>query len=102
VPQGRDRRLVEEDEGCLSLPGAYMATSRPDLAVCHGQDQYGASAQVVGTGVLARCLQHETDHLEGRVFGDRLSRWARKELLAQHDRVVGTYPDNWPVVPRIA
>ena len=101
TPLGRDRRLVEEEEGCLSLPGAFMPTVRPDAAVCRGEDQFGSSVEIVGTGVLARCLQHETDHLQGRVFGDRLSQRSRKELIMRHERVAPAYPANWPVEARI-
>ena len=59
----RRRRCVELDEGCLSLPGAFVETTRPDYAICRGQDQYGDDIEIVGSGTLARCLQHETDHL---------------------------------------
>ena len=55
------RRFVEElDEGCLSLPGAYAPGGPvPDYAICRGQDQFGDDIELVGTGTLARCLQHE-------------------------------------------
>lgn len=91
------RRFVELEEGCLSLPGAYASTVRPDFAICHGQDQYGNDIEVVGTGTLARCLQHETDHLNGLVFEDRLPRRARKLLHSRYESVVGRYPADWPV-----
>jgi peptide deformylase len=55
---------------------------------------------VVGTGLLARCMQHETDHLNGIVFGDRLSGRARKKLYALHEDAADLYPDDWPVTPR--
>ena len=73
LPEGKDRNLEKADEGCLSLPGAYGELARPDQAVCRGLDAYGDQVEVVGTGLLARCLQHETDHLNGMVFGDRLA-----------------------------
>ena len=97
LPVGRERRLVEDDEGCLSLPGAYIQLARPDQATCRGQDQFGHDQRITGTGVLARCLQHETDHLGGRVFGDRLSARARRELFARQRRVAHLYPDSWPI-----
>jgi peptide deformylase len=100
LPEGKDRNLEAADEGCLSLPGAYMELARPDHAVCRGQDQNGNAVEVVGTGLLARCLQHETDHLNGTVFGDRLSGRARKKLYALHEDAADTYPDDWPVTPR--
>jgi len=73
LPEGDARRLVADDEGCLSLPGGYQPLARPDHAVCTGFDADGNPVTVAGTGTLARCLQHETDHLNGIVFGDRLS-----------------------------
>ena len=56
--------------------------------------------EVIGTGLLSRCLQHETDHLNGTVFGDRLPGRARKKLYAAHEELSDTYPDDWPVTPR--
>ena len=73
VREGRDRHLKTWDEGCLSLPGGYAELARPDPAICRGQDRYGDLIELTGTGQLARCFEHETDHLNGMVFGDRLS-----------------------------
>ncbi|MBO0813028.1 MAG: peptide deformylase, partial [Microlunatus sp.] len=89
-------------EGCLSLPGAYIELARPDLAVCSGQDAFGNNIRVEGTGYFARCLQHETDHLNGTVFGDRLSSRARKKLYSDHKSVADRYPADWPVTARLA
>ncbi len=50
--------------------------------------------------MLARCLQHETDHLNGIVFGDRLSGRVRRKLYAQHEELAHLYPEDWPVTPR--
>lgn len=97
LPQGRDRRLETLDEGCLSLPGGYAPLARPDVAICTGQDNYGEPVEVHGTGTLARCLQHETDHLHGMVFADRLSARVRKQLYATHEQVAHHYPADWPV-----
>ncbi|WP_052664573.1 peptide deformylase [Nitriliruptor alkaliphilus] len=83
-------------EGCLSLPGAYLPLARPDTAVCRGQDQFGQPITVRGTGVLARCLQHEVDHLEGVVFEDHLTPPERRDLRLQHARVAEDYPERWP------
>jgi len=101
LPEGKERKLETADEGCLSLPGAYLELARPDHAVCRGQDHRGDPVEVIGTGLLARCLQHETDHLNGTVFGDRLSGRARKKLWALHEERAENYPDDWPVSPRI-
>jgi peptide deformylase len=102
LPEGKDRNLEAADEGCLSLPGAYAELARPDLAVCRGRDAYGAPLEVVGTGLLARCLQHETDHVHGTVFGDRLPGRVRKKLYAEHADQADSYPPDWPVTPRSA
>ncbi|MBO0516430.1 peptide deformylase [Streptomyces beijiangensis] len=78
-----ERRLVDEGEGCLSVPGATMDVPRVDRTVVRGVDQRGAPLVIEGTGYFARCLQHETDHLLGQVYIDRLSRRDRKEALRQ-------------------
>lgn len=83
-------------EGCLSLPGAYAPLARPDTAVCRGQDQFGQPVTVRGTGVLARCLQHEVDHLQGVVLEDHLTARERRDLRRQHARAAADYPEHWP------
>lgn len=100
LPAGSDRNFESAEEGCLSLPGAYQPLARPDKATCTGQDPWGAPITVVGTGLLARCLQHETDHLNGTVFGDRLSTRLRRKLYAQAEELAHLYPADWPLTPR--
>jgi peptide deformylase len=85
LPSGDDRRLDNDDEGCLSVPGARGRLARPDRATCHGFDVKGEPVTVEGTGLLARCLQHETDHLDGRLYIDRLSARARKQALKEFE-----------------
>ncbi|WP_425491700.1 peptide deformylase [Nocardioides mesophilus] len=97
LPEGRDRRLDDDDEGCLSLPGAFVPLARPDYAAVDGQDLDGRPVRFAGHGLLARCLQHETDHCQGTVFGDRLNRRARKKLYKEHDEHTDEYPPGWPV-----
>jgi peptide deformylase len=97
LPEGRDRRLDADEEGCLSLPGAFVECARPDHAVCDGFGLDGSPVRFEGDGMLSRCLQHETDHLFGTVFGDRVSEKARKKLRKQHDKVADEYPATWPV-----
>jgi peptide deformylase len=77
------RRLVDEGEGCLSVPGAVMDVPRTDRAVVRGFDKDGRPLVIEGTGYFARCLQHETDHLFGHVYLDRLSKRDRKDALRQ-------------------
>ncbi len=97
LPQGRDRRLDESEEGCLSLPGAFIPCARPDLATVTGTGLDGKPVTFTGDGLLARCLQHETDHTLGTVFGDRLSTKARKKLQKEHERLAEEFPPDWPV-----
>lgn len=77
------RRLLDDSEGCLSVPGAVMAVPRPDRAVVRGFDRDGEPLVIEGTGYFARCLAHETDHVNGRVYLDRLSERERKQALRQ-------------------
>jgi peptide deformylase len=96
LPEGRDRRLDDGEEGCLSYPGAFVPCARPDLARVTGLGLDGEPVEIEGTGLLARCLQHETDHTRGMVFGDRLSdRW-RKKLRKQMEAAAEDYPPLWP------
>jgi peptide deformylase len=96
-PEGRERRLDEGEEGCLSYPGAFVECARPDWARVTGQGLDGEDVAYEGDGLLARCLQHETDHTRGTVFGDRLSTRARKRLRKQMEAAAEDYPDGWPV-----
>lgn len=96
LPEGRDRHLDDDDEGCLSLPGAFVACARPDFARVTGQGLDGGPVSYAGTGLLARCLQHETDHCRGTVFGDRLNKRARKKLFKQADSMAVEFPSEWP------
>ena len=96
LPEGRDRSLDEDDEGCLSLPGAFVPLARPDTATVTGTGLEGEAVTFTGDGLLARCLQHETDHTRGTVFGDRLSTKARKKLHKVHEQAVDDFPPAWP------
>jgi peptide deformylase len=99
LPEGKDRRLDEDEEGCLSLPGGYVPLARPDVSTVHGSGLDGTPVSFSGDGLLARCLQHETDHTLGTVFGDRLSTRWRKKLQKNHEKAADRYPDDWPVTP---
>lgn len=85
LPDPGSRRLVDDIEGCLSVPGAAMAVPRTDRAVVRGYDRDGDPLVIEGTGYFARCLQHETDHLVGHTYLDRLSKRDRKDALRQMD-----------------
>ena len=96
VPEGRERRLDDGEEGCLSFPGSFVPCARPDFARVTGQGVDGEPVEYAGTGLLARCLQHETDHTEGIVFGDRLSSRMLKKLRKQMEAAAEDYPEAWP------
>lgn len=71
----------DDGEGCLSIPGVRVPTPRAARAVVRGVDVDGHPVEVSGTGLMARCLQHETDHLAGILFIDRLDPAGRKEAM---------------------
>ena len=75
------------DEGCLSVPGLWYPTKRAWYARVEGEDLDGRKVVVEGVELMARCLQHEVDHLDGKLFLDRLTGEARKSALrALRDR----------------
>jgi peptide deformylase len=73
----------EDDEGCLSIPQIWASTPRAVQAAVVGVDLEGKPVEIEGTGLLARCLQHETDHLDGILYIDRLDRTARKKVMKE-------------------
>ncbi len=70
--------VQEIDEGCLSLPGLWHKTPRYPVAVARGLQLDGSEVEVRGEGLLAQILQHECDHLSGKLYIDRLSSEERK------------------------
>jgi peptide deformylase len=76
----RDGMQLEE-EGCLSLPGFVATVARPARATVHALNRDGERHTVHGTGLMARALQHEMDHLDGRLFVDRLRGISRTMIL---------------------
>ncbi len=77
---------ITRSEGCLSVPGAARELTRPSSVTVHGQDWRGNPVTVSGTGLFARCLQHETDHTDGTLYVDRLIPEEREQSLSQmHD-----------------
>jgi peptide deformylase len=71
------------DEGCLSVPGLWFKTLRYPFARVTGTDLEGNAVEVSGSGVLAQALQHETDHLDGKLYLDRLDKETRREAMRQ-------------------
>ena len=75
--------MQDGDEGCLSFPDLVYPTPRSFRAVAKGFNMYGEPITVEGTELLARALQHETDHLNGILFIDRLSEEDRKSAMRE-------------------
>lgn len=79
--------LQDDEEGCLSLPGMAFPTPRAEAITATGMDADGDPITVRGTGFLARALQHETDHLDGRLYLDTLRGDTRRQALRELRRV---------------
>jgi peptide deformylase len=78
-----------DDEGCLSVPGLWFPTRRARWARVEGTDVDGAPVAVEGEGLMARCLQHEVDHLDGLLYLSRLEPEVRRRAMREvRERVV--------------
>jgi peptide deformylase len=84
---------VLHEEGCLSVPGPYHELARASEATVRGVDQTGAPIEVSGTGYFARCLQHESEHLQGVLYIDHLPRNRRRRVLRDME------PYEWNAPP---
>lgn len=91
-----DPRIVESgggkervEEGCLSIPGVTGSVDRPATCIVEGLDPRGQAVRVEADGMLARCLQHEIDHLDGVLFIDRLSPIKRSMILKKYRKLAG-------------
>ena len=82
---GRERERYEE--GCLSIPGVSAHVERPVTCTVDALDQKGNPVRIQAEGMLARCLQHEIDHLDGVLFIDRLSPIKRNMLLKKYRKL---------------
>ncbi len=76
----RREGLEEREEGCLSVPSVYEIVERAERITVHAQDVSGREFSRTADGLLAVCIQHEVDHLEGRLFIDYLSRLKRDRI----------------------
>jgi peptide deformylase len=85
------------DEGCLSFPGLAYPATRAYGVVAKGFNVYGEPVTLEGTGQLARCVQHETDHLDGVLFIDRLDK-AQRKLAMKEIREAEWWGDALPRV----
>jgi peptide deformylase len=86
-----------DDEGCLSFPGLAYPTKRSYGVVAAGFNMHGEPVTLEGTGHLARCVQHETDHLDGVLFIDRLDP-AQRKLAMKEIRSAEWWGEAAPVI----
>ena len=77
----------EKDEGCLSVPGLYAPVCRPSRVVLRTQILDGDFIEIECGGLLGRCIQHELDHLDGKLFTDRLSPQVTRAVRGDIDRL---------------
>ena len=101
----------EAEEGCLSLPGLYGHVVRPKQVRINAYSLQGEEIQTDATGLLARCVQHEFDHLDGVLFTDRMSAAARADLAEGLDefeaefgsrRTTGSVPSDEEIAKKWA
>ncbi|MBV9594913.1 MAG: peptide deformylase [Actinobacteria bacterium] len=76
-----DDDMQDGPEGCLSIPGLTFDCARREHVVAHGLNMYGDPITVEGTALLSRCVQHETDHLDGVLFVDRLDAETKRAAM---------------------
>lgn len=88
APDLSHRRLDEDDEGCLSVLAQHAPLARLETVSVTGVDESGTPVRIDGTGLLARCLQHETDHLDGMLYIDRLPAKQRRRVLKAHAKLM--------------
>jgi peptide deformylase len=93
-----DGGTAKAEEGCLSIPEVFGEVERPAHVIVRALDREGQPFEVEATELLARCLQHEIDHLHGKLFIDYLSMLKKKAALAAWDEMKGEYPDLKRVV----
>ncbi len=77
-------------EGCLSVPGISAEVTRSAVVTARGLNRKGTEVMLEATGLLAKILQHEVDHLRGRLYLDRLRFWRRRRLLNQYKAFADT------------
>ena len=87
------------EEGCLSLPEVFADVDRADRVVMRAQDADGKLYEVDTTELLSRCLQHELDHLHGKMFIDRLSILKKRRAMRDWDDEKDQYPKLIRVLP---
>lgn len=81
-----EQELQDYDEGCLSVPGFYETISRPRRVLIKAQDETGEAFELKADGILAICIQHEIDHLEGKLFVDYISKLKRDRIRGKLEK----------------
>lgn len=89
-----DSKKIKGEEGCLSIPEIYGDVERAARVVVRAMDIDGKMFQVEGRDLLSRCLQHEIDHLHGKLFTDYLSAWKRRSAMDKWAKEKEKYPGN--------
>ena len=79
---------TETEEGCLSVPGVFELVARPERVRVRALDRDGRSREIEAEGLLAVCIQHEIDHLDGRLFVDYLSRLKRQRIRKKAEKAL--------------
>ena len=77
------QQIDEMQEGCLSVPGFYEVVKRPEHVLLKALDRDGSAYELEATGLLAVCIQHECDHLNGKLFVDHLSNLKRSRIRSK-------------------
>lgn len=81
------------EEGCLSIPEVFGDVTRHSRVIVRALDENGNEVEVEGTELLARCMQHEIDHLDGKLFIDYLSMLKRRSAMSKWDKLKDEYPN---------
>lgn len=84
--QGSSEDLSSYDEGCLSVPGFFEEVERPSKLVVKALDEKGEQFEMEIEGLLATCVQHEIDHLEGKLFVDYISPMKRRRIRSKLEK----------------
>jgi peptide deformylase len=83
---------IKWEEGCLSIPNTFGTVDRSEEVTVRAMNEHGETIEVTADGLLGVCLQHEIDHLHGKLFIDHLSFLKRRSVLAAWEKEKGRYP----------
>jgi peptide deformylase len=89
----RSSATDKSEEGCLSIPNIYGDVTRPTTVTVRALDENGESRDITASDLLGRCLQHEIDHLDGKLFIDYLSMLKRRSALNKWESEKADYPN---------